>query len=293
MSSRGESFPDRFDRCTAVGPEPGNSAFFGCDVLRGLVDGIDDYVSERQPRWERRGSRMLGAAMLACSPWLDDSALIGALEKLSAVNLMTRKPPAGTRDWKLRPLREINEHLHGLPVRALRSLGHMAPKVDGKPMIVGPYTRFDDDLALQPVRAIGYRDPEGRLAPIAHAKLAVLGRMWWHDEGPLGHVEDIIGFTAQRLWVSSANFTQNSRRCLEFGYWTEDKALVDAAEHFLVQLLGASEDLDATDDKLNPDLEAVEYDDVAMLEALADMSWEDDEDDPWSDEDQAGGEAPR
>ena len=28
---------------------------------------------------------------------------------------------------------------------------------------------------------------------------------------------------------------------LEFGYWTEGKALVDAAEYFFVQLLGASE----------------------------------------------------
>lgn len=291
MSSRGGSFPDQFDRCVAVGPEPGNSAFFGRDVLRGLVDGIDDYLSQRQPRWERRGSRILGAAMLGCSPWLDDPVLIAALEKLSAVNLMTRKPPAGTPDWKLRPLREINQRVCGLPTRALPILGDMAPKVDGKPMIVGPYTRFGEDFALPPVRAIGYRDPAGRPAPIAHAKLAVLGRMWWHDEGPLGHVEDISGFTAQRLWVSSANFTQNSRRCLEFGYWTEDKALLDAAEHFLVQLLGASEDLNATDDKLNPDLASVEYDDVAMAEALADMSSEDDEDDPWSDP--AGGEAPR
>jgi hypothetical protein len=34
--------------------EEGNRAFFGRNVLHGLVDGIDDFVHERQPRWERR-----------------------------------------------------------------------------------------------------------------------------------------------------------------------------------------------------------------------------------------------
>ncbi|HSF60808.1 MAG TPA: hypothetical protein VLA69_03880, partial [Gaiellaceae bacterium] len=41
----------------------------------------------------------------------------------------------------------------------------------------------------------------------AFAKLALLGHLWWHDEGPLGHVEDVIGFKAKRLWISFANFT--------------------------------------------------------------------------------------
>jgi hypothetical protein len=151
-------------------------------------------------------------------------------------------------------LREANERLSGLPVRALPGLGDIAPTIGGEPRVIGPYDRIhDEELALPAIRTLGYRDPGGWPAPIAHAKLALLGRMCWHDEGPLGHVEDVIGFRVQPLWVSSANFTKNSRRCLEFGYWTEEPALLGAANTFLVQLLGAWEDLDAPADKLTPD----------------------------------------
>ena len=36
-------FPKEFDETFAVGPKPGNNAFFGLNVLQGLVDGIDDF----------------------------------------------------------------------------------------------------------------------------------------------------------------------------------------------------------------------------------------------------------
>jgi hypothetical protein len=41
------SFSDEFDDDFAVGPEEGNSAFFGRNVLRGLIAGIDDDVDRR------------------------------------------------------------------------------------------------------------------------------------------------------------------------------------------------------------------------------------------------------
>jgi hypothetical protein len=282
MSSSRDAFPYGFDQVVPVG-EPGNLAFFGHDVLRGLVEGIDDYVSERQPRW-KKGFRMLGPAMIACSPWLDDPDVLAALDKLTAVNIMTRKPKRNAPEWKLRPLRDVNERLNGLPVRALPGLGDMAPTEGGRPRVIGPYSQIHaDDLCLPAIRTLGFRAPNDGPAPIAHAKLALLGRMWWHDEGALGHVEDVLGFTAHRLWVSSANFTKHSRRCLEFGYWTEDPALLRATDAFLVRLLGASEDLDAQADTLTPDLARVEFDDEAMAEALAEAMW-DDEDDYGDDE---------
>jgi hypothetical protein len=43
--------------------------------------------------------------------------------------------------------------------------------------------------------------------PLIHAKLALLGELWWHDEDALGHIADVTGFRARRLWVSSVNFT--------------------------------------------------------------------------------------
>lgn len=43
-------FPDEFDDEFAVGPDEGNSAFFGRNVLRGLIEGIDDFIHQRQDR---------------------------------------------------------------------------------------------------------------------------------------------------------------------------------------------------------------------------------------------------
>ena len=135
-----------------------------------------------------------------------------------------------------------------------------------------------DDGVVPTIRTLGYRKLED-CPPIMHAKLALLGHLGWHDEGPLGHVEDVIGFTPRRLWVSSANFTSSSRRSLEFGYWTEDRALVQGAERFLVKAMRSSEGLDPDADSFEPDIAPVEFDDVAMAEALAEMRWDDPDDD--------------
>ena len=65
----------------------------------------------------------------------------------------------------------------------------------------------------------------------------------------------MIGFKAKRLWVSSANFTSASRQSLEFGYWTEDRALVEGAEQFLTTSLRYSEALDPESDVFEPELD--------------------------------------
>ena len=135
-----------------------------------------------------------------------------------------------------------------------------------------------DDAVLPTIRTIGYRKSGRRDSPpVMHAKLALLGHLWWHDEGEFG-VEDVTGFTPRRLWISSANFTESSRRSLEFGYWTEGKALMEGAEGFLVRLIAASEGLDPHADLIDPDLASVEFDDEAMWEALGDAPWDDEED---------------
>jgi hypothetical protein len=45
------SFPPDFDSEITIGPEDGNKAYFGQNVLRGLIEGIDDFIQFRQPRW--------------------------------------------------------------------------------------------------------------------------------------------------------------------------------------------------------------------------------------------------
>ncbi len=251
--------------------EEGNRAFFGRNVLQGLVDGIDDFVHERQARWERHSHRVGAPVMLGCSPWVNDDKLINAIEALVGACIVTSKGPrtAGGRAATER-LRELNERTNGLELRALSGLAEMAPRAGGQPRLIGPYDRIHDDHAsLSTFRTIGFRRVGRDRPPIAHAKLALLGNICWTDEHPAGYVDDYVWFSPRRLWVSSANFTYASRRSLEIGYWTEDADLVRAVERFLVGLIGASEDIDSASDGLDPERAPVDYDDPAMAEAWA------------------------
>jgi hypothetical protein len=256
-----EPFDDEF----AVGPDEGNRAFFGRDVLRGLIDGIDDYVEERQPRWKQ--FRSLGPVLLGCAPWVTDDAFIDRLATLAGACVVVIKRGEEPRDHRdLEQLRRLNERTHGLPLEAFATLSGLAPK--GR--LIGPYDRIGEE-SVPTFRTIGFRKQN---RTVMHAKLALLGHLWWHDEGPLGHVEDVIGFKAKRLWISSANFTRMSRLSLEFGYWTEEPALVQGAERFLLRLMRSSEALDPASDAFEPDLAPVEFDEEAMGDAMRDhMDW--------------------
>jgi hypothetical protein len=261
-----------FDFNVPLGPEPGNRAFFGRGVLQGLVDGIDDFVKERQPRWERRSHRIGAPVLLGCSPWVNDPDLLALIEKLPGACIVISKQPSTQADSvTFQRLRALNERTDGIALRALSGLGDMAPKVGGQPRMIGPYdTVHDEDASLSTFRTIGYRKKgPAHFPPFAHAKLALLGNVCWTDEHPAGGVDDYIWFSPRRLWVSSANFTRGSRSSAEFGYWTEDDELVGAVHRFLVGLIGASEDLDSAADAWNPEFARVEFDDAAMADAAA------------------------
>jgi hypothetical protein len=264
------SFGHGFDDGFAVGADGRDRAFFGLDVLRGLIEGIEEHGQD--PRW--RHSRSLGPVLLGSSMWIDDDELIDKLGSLTACIVVTKQGRDQRKLEKLERLRELNERTAAVPIRAFPGLGGLAPKLDGEPEVVGPYSQFGDAM-LPTIRMLGFRSKERRHVPIVHAKLALLGQMWWHDEGALGHVEDVIGFTPQQLWISSANFTAASRRSLEFGYLTEQHELLEGAERFLVRLMGSSEDLDPDADVTDPELAHVDFDDEAMAEALWDDANED------------------
>jgi hypothetical protein len=257
------------DFSVRLGPGEGNRAFFGRNVLQGLIDGIDDFVHECQPRWERRTHRIGAPVMLACSPWVSDDKLIEALP--GACILISKHPRRKGGDAGGARLREVNSRTNGIELRALSALAGMAPKVGGRPRVIGPYDRIhDDDSSLSTFRTIAYRKTkELPFPPIVHAKLALLGNICWTDEHPAGGVDDYIWFSPKRLWVSSANFTYGSRSSLEFGYWTEEEDLVSGVARFLGSLIGASEPLDSAADAPSPELAPVEYDDVAMAQAWA------------------------
>jgi hypothetical protein len=286
-----EPFSGGLDYFVPIASEPGNRAFFGRDVLQGLVDGIDDFVKERQPRWERRTHRVGAPVLLACSPWVNDDKLLLAIEDLPGACVVISKHPrtAGGQAGADR-LREVNQRTNGIELRALSELAEMAPKVGGEPLVIGPYGT-DGDVSLSTFRTIGYRKTGRARPPIVHAKLALLGNICWTDEHPSGHIDEYIWFSPRRLWVSSANFTYGSRSSVEFGYWTEDADLVRGVKRFLVNLIGASENLDSAADQPDPELAPVEFDNEAMAEAVAEwhqarvedaaMRGEDLDDDGW------------
>jgi hypothetical protein len=214
---------------------------------------------------------MLGSTML-----LTDHELIAKFGELTGASIVLSKKPHGPGTFA--KLREVNERTPGLPAEAFAALGHLALKVDGEPVMVGPSPYSNDDV-VPTIRTIGYRrtGQQASVLPIMHAKLALLGHLVWTDEGPLGHVVDDVYFKPHRPWVSSANFTRASRSSLEFGYWTEDEALLEGAAHFLTTAMAYSEALEPQSDDLAPDFVPIEYDDEAIREALADSDWDEDD----------------
>jgi hypothetical protein len=268
MDPESPAFPPEFDDEFPVGPRGGNRAFFGRNVLRGLIDGIDDFVELRHERW--RTFHSLGPVLLGSAMWIADRQLIDKLAELAGACIVVPKQGRSADDrWRLRPLQVVNEQTPGLPIEPFADLHGLAPRVDGAAAVVGPHDAMDDAI-VPTIRTIGYRQPDAR-PPIIHAKLALLGHIWWTDEHPSGMTGEWRGFTPRRLWVSSANFTFASRRSLEFGYWTEDPALLAGAERFLLRLIRHSEQLDPDADALDPELAPVDFDDTAMADALAEL----------------------
>lgn len=265
-------FPSDFDDTFDVAGVAGNEAFFGLNVLRGLVDGISDFTQVTEERW-RPGVRSLGPAMLASAMWINDEEVIEAIGHLAAASVIVTKQGRRPSDLrKLEPLAELNQRTPGMPIRAFSALSGLAPTVDGRPALIGPTDR-PDQTVVPTVRTLGWRPAPGDIVPIVHAKLALLGHLWWHDEDELGYVDEVIGFRARRIWISSANLTRASRRSLEFGFWTEEPSLLAGAERFLVKMMGSSEAVNPTTDAFEPDLAPYEFDDEAMADYAAEFGF--------------------
>lgn len=193
---------------------------------------------------------------------------------------MVSKQPASTsrrrrnRQATFNTLRQVCTSGNGFPAEACPELTGLAPRTDGNPLVVGASTRLPE-ITLPAFRSIGPRRTGNHLVPILHTKMVLLGNLWWHDEGELGQVEDVIGFTAEKLWLGSANGTRSSRSNLEFGVWLTDQDLLATARRFLTEVIRLSEDIDPTNDLSEPELAPFEFDDDAMAEAAVEL-WADD-----------------
>jgi hypothetical protein len=278
MTAQPEGSPPRFNhkllRLLTDGTE---RTYFGLDVLGGLIKGIVDY---RRGHDQAERFRSLGPALLGAFMWLDDDELIQAIADFPAACVVVSKQPASTsrrrcnQQATFNKLRQVRTSGNGFPTQACPELTDLAPRTDGNPLVVGPSTQLPE-IILPAFRSIGPCRTGNHLVPILHTKMVLLGHLWWDDEGALGHVEDVIGFTAERLWWGSANGTRSSRSNLEFGVWLTDQDFLATACRFLTEVIRHSEDIDPTNDLFEPELAPFEFDDDAMAEAAAEL-WADD-----------------
>jgi hypothetical protein len=267
-------FSGDFDQAMSLGDS--ESVHFGRDVLRGLVDGIQEELHHQKTH----GSRWhWGTGVLGCAMWMDDAAFMETLGACNSVCVVVTKQPQDRRsEQKYEPLRRFAETAEGLAQEAFPELAELAPLRGGAPLVVGPGTPSWHG-GIPPVRELGFRKVNDRLVPIVHAKLALVGQMRWTDEHPSGHLVDEIYFAARRLWIGSANFTLSSRRSLEMGMWTTEPHVLAAARRFLLTLIAASEPLESGHVLMTPELTPVEYDDQAIIEYLRDAGIPDESDD--------------
>jgi hypothetical protein len=187
-------------------------AVFGLDVLDRLIQDL------KLAATVRRTERAWGPGVLGCAMWMDDPELIEVLGQMAnACVVVTKQSRRRYDDARTDALKTLATST-GLAQEAYHELSELAPLVDGSPGMVGPWHRAWDDNEIGAVREVGFRKLGNHLVPIVHAKIMLLGQMYWTDEHPLGHVMDVIGFRPQRLWIGSANFTKSSRASLGDGH---------------------------------------------------------------------------
>lgn len=240
-------------------------AVFGLNVLEQLISVLTEAASAP------RSSRLWGPGVLGCAMWMDDPDLVDVLGRMANVCVVVTKQPLSKYE---RPETSKVKDLAasaGLAQNAFHELSDLAPHQDGRPTVVGPWVAGWADNEIGGVREVGFRRVGERLVPIVHAKILLLGDMFWTDEHPSGAVADVIGFRPRRLWVGSANFTKSSRSSLEMGIWTTDPAMLAAARTWLLSLVAISEPLGAGADVMEPELLPVEYDDDAIREYLSEV----------------------
>ncbi|MFC4495427.1 hypothetical protein ACFPA8_14935 [Streptomyces ovatisporus] len=211
-------------------------------MLSGLVEGIDEYRAglERQPH----RSRSLGPAILGAFHQLDDEELVERVAGYpAACVVISTEPHMVLANVEL--LRDAAKRSAGFPAGALPGLPGLALAAKGGTPVAGPTSPMEDVRlsALRTLGSSGEHDGHGAES-VLHTKLLMLGELWWHDEATLGEAADVAEFTPHRLWLGSANGTARSRTNLEFGLWLDDRALLESARQFMVQLLARSEDWD-------------------------------------------------
>jgi hypothetical protein len=247
-----EAFADWSGHPRSWGPHRRWRVWFAGGVIDGLVQVLDHHIASVQRR-----SRF--PAVIGCSPWLTSDAVVDCLLKTACCVVMDKNAvqvPA-----------RLAQADCGFP-NVLPGLRHRYRKdADGGPLGIDPHVpKWEHQLG--PVRVTGGRGPTAGKR-LAHAKLFLLGELFWADDNPdYGmHVEETF-FEATSLWWGSANLTGPSAN-LEVGFWCDDPELLRWAVGFMDDLLAFSEPADSQCAGPEPNLLPVEWDEAAMREYAA------------------------
>src|SRR6266487_2417459 len=111
-------FPSGFKREFTFGDRACSKGYFGTDVLRGLIAGIDEFLDDPDQRW--RQYRSLGPAMLGCVPWLDDPELLDRIITFPFACVVVTKQELSKRGRAgFEELKRHAEHGAGFPGKRL------------------------------------------------------------------------------------------------------------------------------------------------------------------------------
>jgi len=238
---------------------------FAGDVIDALAAGLAGHPEAVSKRLPAKAEAIPVA--LGCVPWLSSSAIVDALlavgHQLVIIDKGSHQRSATDR---------LNEAGAGIIQSWLPGLDEYGPlDVTGEKPVIGPGTMsMPGNRPLGPVRVVGWRKEKGRgigrLPPLLHAKVCVLGAAYtW--EGEYGGFDDL--FLPMRVWLGSANWTEPSTSHIEFGLWSDDEKLAEAALQFFCDLVRFSEPYDTATAGPSPELVAADWDDEAFGEYVA------------------------
>jgi hypothetical protein len=250
------------------GPESAWQATFGGGVVADFAKGLRAHPAAVARRFPAKAEAY--PVVLGCVPWLTSQDVVDALVgTTNHVCVVVDKSARGDQLDRL--------HREGVGVRQdlLGDLEFWGPPEGGRPPIIHP-SHIPGHRALEPVRVVGWRRQGNEQVPLLHAKLAVCCAAYtW--EGEMGGWDDHL--LPMSVWMGSANWTTHSRRHLEFGAWSTDPPLAEAALEFITDVIKASEPLPSQAERPSPQLVEGEWDDDAFAE-LADAVWESHAHDP-------------
>ena len=243
-----------FSRPRSWGQDGSWRAWFGAKVVDGLCEVLDERLS-RKPR--KDGLR----AASGCVPWLTSTAIVDRLLKFDELCIvMDKGSDAPDR------LVECGQSLLNSTIPYLDGT---TPNVDGKPVLVAPYTPAEEIAhRVGPVRVLEWS--KGTNKPLLHAKLMVVGEVNDVDiDAPGGFSE--WRFIPETVWLGSANWTELSQAHLEVAITSTDRQLLYEATSFIAHVIMFSEPMDSVSQRPNPNLLHVDYDHAGMAEAMRDL----------------------